>query len=840
MAEDSARSALAAHHHHARRRDQADEDEHHGEHHAKIAAKSAAQPKHFNSKTPDEVKVGLRRISSNLIKHQERDHKKRSIFMKVFLHPYFENVSLLVVVTNAVWIGVDIDWHPDQVEDTPLPAIFFEIGESVFCACFLVELFIRVMAYKRTRHFFVDPDLWHWNVLDLVLVLMMVVDTWILTYAIEGGAGLGAFSSFRLLRLLRLTKVLRLVPELGMLVRSMVAAIRSVFSTCALGAGVIYIFSIILTQWVKRYGSKGKCVGPNESVCLQDYFGSISLSWLALFQILVFDDTFELIRPIFKERFTMGCVLICYVLLVSFTILNMLIGIICDIVNEVSVDEKKKILKHHVEDIFLTMDIDDDGEVSREEFEDSGVLQDLGRLGIEPQVAKNAFDICDSDRSGTLQAQEFTRMIFKCLHEPHSEDVMEVECRVDRLADTVGLGRNAIRVGKDKSSKSEANLSVSSGSSTHHSSGSNSGSAYLMAVEAAADKASKLAEAAKEAKRNQIAEEAAYVERLKYLETNLGDIVLLSEASAGSFAKPPADGSEMLMLDNRTFAQRGGPPGAPGDEPSLPTPGFMSILRPALRALDARLHALRATCKASNLQKAGNIPGGGGEDTLPRHGLQPLDDLISEVLSRLGSVRKSLHVPEPKTKMPHNTRTPRKNDVSAEQRAASRERQRSKERNRGTPSEAKKRRLLELRAAQSRGQLPDNQRRPPPLDDMETPLKGRVLQVRNTVGEIEDRETFQVVLIKTSSNSRLGIGIDTADPNHVIIDKVGPGMVEDWNKEHPDQQVGHGDEIIAINGARGDPVEMSEAAQKADTLTVEVARPRRAAIPEDVPEIGMI
>merc|ERR1719487_687797 len=272
---------------------------------------------------------------------------------------------------------------------------------------------------------------------DLCLVFFMVMDTWVLAHVIDvDSSSLQFMSSLRLLRLLRMTRILRLVPELGMMVKSMLAAVRSVTSTCVLAIGIMYVFAILFTQWVKGYGSKGKCIGFEESVCLKDYFGTIALSFLALTQILVFDDTFEVVRPIFKERFMMGAMLIVYILLVSFTVLNMLIGIICDIVSETTAHEREKQLKQRVKDIFHLLDANDDGTISREEFQEDAV-EKLELLGIEPQVSRNAFDILDVDRDGQLSPDEFIRMIFKILHPPHAEEILEIEARVDSLADVV-------------------------------------------------------------------------------------------------------------------------------------------------------------------------------------------------------------------------------------------------------------------------------------------------------------------------------------------------------------------------------------------------------------------
>merc|ERR1719487_2909281 len=135
----------------------------------------------------------------------------------------------------------------------------------------------------------------------------MIMETWILR---EGG--LSQFSMLRLLRLLRISRVFRMVPELGMMVKSMVAAARSVSSTLVLAVGIMYVFSIILTQWAKSDRARlERCVGE---ICFGEMFGTIPRSMLTLMQVLVFDDTFSLIRACMTEALAIGYLLIFFIL----------------------------------------------------------------------------------------------------------------------------------------------------------------------------------------------------------------------------------------------------------------------------------------------------------------------------------------------------------------------------------------------------------------------------------------------------------------------------------------------------------------------------------------------
>merc|ERR1719504_611801 len=94
----------------------------------------------------------------------------------------------------------------------------------------------------------------NWFKFDFVLVSFMILETWIMPLVASGGGGLSQLSILRLLRLLRLTRMARLmrsVPELLTLIKGIVAATRSVFSTMVLLILTTYVFGIIFTQAFK-------------------------------------------------------------------------------------------------------------------------------------------------------------------------------------------------------------------------------------------------------------------------------------------------------------------------------------------------------------------------------------------------------------------------------------------------------------------------------------------------------------------------------------------------------------------------------------------------------------
>ncbi|CAD7937834.1 unnamed protein product [Amoebophrya sp. A25] len=362
--------------------------------------------------------------------------RRDNCFTDIAMAQWFENTALFVIVLNALWIGVEVDLNSG---DDSNKDVFIAV-ENIFCVLFTAEIVIRLLSYKKPLFFCTDKELRFWNIFDMVLVLLMVIENWILSWALEDEDGaMSSLSALRLLRLLRISRIFRMVPELGMMVKSMAAAARSVSSTMVLAVGLMYVFAVLFTQWGKnKEHFNGKCdpdLDPDDCDGV-NYFGSLGWSFMSLMQILVYDDTFALIRKTYIANPLMGLLLILFILVGAFTVLNMLIGVICEIVSTTKAEEEEKLLMSKVEDLFAQMDADESGTISRDEFEAKTQL--LEKLGLDHSTIRLAFELIDDDRSGTLEMQEFIHMVFRLLHPPAAQDLLVVKRNLAKLCDSLG------------------------------------------------------------------------------------------------------------------------------------------------------------------------------------------------------------------------------------------------------------------------------------------------------------------------------------------------------------------------------------------------------------------
>jgi len=289
------------------------------------------------------------------------------VWQKIAKSSVFENVTLAVITINAVWIAVDTDHNKADVLVNA--KVHFQVIENLFCA---FEWLVRLLAFRRKISAIRDP----WFIFDSVLLVLMVLETWIMTLVFlafnSSGSGLGNMSDasvLRLLRLLRLSRMARMarlfraIPELAVMIKGMKAAFRSVVVTLTMLAIVIYTFGILFTQLLA-----GTATG-------KEYFDTVPDSMNSLLAYgIIMEDTPQVLDALGAENILYGALLMLFILLASFTVLNMLIGVMVETLRVVSFRENEQNIVTFTKDKLLRMlqtsglDADGDQMISQAEF----------------------------------------------------------------------------------------------------------------------------------------------------------------------------------------------------------------------------------------------------------------------------------------------------------------------------------------------------------------------------------------------------------------------------------------------------------------------------------------
>lgn len=309
----------------------------------------------------------------------------------------FEQITLAIIVLNVIWMGVDADYNTKPAGQTDIQ---FIVADQFFAVFFTGELLIRFLAFAEKHNCMKDV----WFKFDSFVVALMVMETWILPNV--GIHGTGGFSMLRLLRLLRLTRLTRLTrsaPELIVLLKGMGVAVRSVSSVVVLIIIFTYVFAMIFKQQTE---------GDEE---LQVMFGTIPDAMMSLLLAGTLCDNIGSAVNLLRERNPMMCaVFVMWVLLSSFMCLNMLIGILCEVVSAVSETEREKNAMAFAKSQFLNVlsqvDTDKNGTIKETEFEafcmHADVQAPLDALEVDRQNLLELRDVIFSQSEQKIDAAE--------------------------------------------------------------------------------------------------------------------------------------------------------------------------------------------------------------------------------------------------------------------------------------------------------------------------------------------------------------------------------------------------------------------------------------------------
>merc|ERR1719357_2502853 len=121
-----------------------------------------------------------------------------------------------MVVLNAAFIGLDTHLSIDRALNHQEKGHMLEAFTYVhicFAACFLLELLVRIVAFKSV--FLQGPD-YKWNLFDTGLVISSIIEEMLENMAPVGF--LRVFRGIRMIRVLRLVRVFRLFRDLRLMV----------------------------------------------------------------------------------------------------------------------------------------------------------------------------------------------------------------------------------------------------------------------------------------------------------------------------------------------------------------------------------------------------------------------------------------------------------------------------------------------------------------------------------------------------------------------------------------------------------------------------------------------
>lgn len=232
-----------------------------------------------------------------------------------------------LIVINAVILGLETsETVMDRWSHLLLPA------DKAILAVFVVEIALKMFA--RGWRFFRNG----WDVFDFVVVGIALVPA------------AGPLAVLRALRVLRVLRLLSMVPQLRFVVDALLKAIPGISSIFALMGILFYVFAVIATS---LFGSS-----------FEEWFGTIPASLYSLFQIMTLESwSMGIVRPVMDVYPYAWIFFVPFILIATFTMLNLFIGIIVDTMqtlHDSGMEEGKEILEDALteEEVRIRQEID--------------------------------------------------------------------------------------------------------------------------------------------------------------------------------------------------------------------------------------------------------------------------------------------------------------------------------------------------------------------------------------------------------------------------------------------------------------------------------------------------
>jgi voltage-gated sodium channel len=207
---------------------------------------------------------------------------------------WFQNFIITIILINGAVLGIQ------TIEGlTPSSMLILDIVDKICLTVFVVELSMKLVIYRIS--FFKRG----WNIFDLIIVGISLIPA------------SGQLSILRALRILRLLRLITTVDSIRRVVSGMLIAIPGVGSVGALLLIFFYIGAVISTT---LFGD-----------LFPQWFGNLGRSMYSLFQIMTLESwSMGIVRPVMEAFPYAWIFFIPFIMVTTFMVLNLFIGIIVD------------------------------------------------------------------------------------------------------------------------------------------------------------------------------------------------------------------------------------------------------------------------------------------------------------------------------------------------------------------------------------------------------------------------------------------------------------------------------------------------------------------------------
>jgi len=357
-------------------------------------------------------------------------------------------INTVVMMIRNEYMGYEVGVELGAMESNPLSQLDWTLDalERGFAILFLVELLVRV-AIQRCTYF---RSCWNW--FDVILVVVSMFDLFLLDLLeLEVKINVNVTMmrlarTVKLARAFRIMRTLRLFEGLRVLVHSVSAFLPSLM-WAMIFLGLFIITGGILLGGLLHSFTSDSTADFERRYWVWRHYGTASRAIYTMFEITFAGSWPMYARPVIEEIGVGYCIFfVAYIVFVVFAVIRVISAIFLKETLDAAqndaqlvVREKAKASQEYVKrlnKVFQTMDLSQDGVVSKEEFlqlcQDPTIKSYMTSLDVDVNDGSHLFKLLD-DGDGNLTHTEFISGMMRFKGAAKAIDVIYLQREVEWL-----------------------------------------------------------------------------------------------------------------------------------------------------------------------------------------------------------------------------------------------------------------------------------------------------------------------------------------------------------------------------------------------------------------------
>jgi len=215
--------------------------------------------------------------------------------------PWFERLIIVFILINGVILGMETS--PSLVEHY---GHLMHLGNHVILGIFILEALLKMIAVApQVNRYFQDG----WNVFDFSVIVFSLIPA------------TGEFAMIaRLARLLRVVRLVSTIPELRLIVATLVRSIPSMIHVMTLMGVIFYIYAITGYQLFHEHDPT--------------HWRSLGISLLTLFRVVTLEDWTDVMYAAMEFHYLSWVYFVSFVILGTFVVVNLFIAVVINNLDE--------------------------------------------------------------------------------------------------------------------------------------------------------------------------------------------------------------------------------------------------------------------------------------------------------------------------------------------------------------------------------------------------------------------------------------------------------------------------------------------------------------------------